>query len=170
MIQKLGFIAESDLPGTEAEVSLDEYYQQNLNNYTLPERYTFEQLYFERKANADEALTAIALGKSSRNFGEFSMLNSQYAFRSRQEINTTFGSGFAEKFDRNKLDSWQGPYISGLGFHLVQIKQIHEAEVTPLNAIRDRVRMDFQRDKEVFARKEFLRNLSKQYSVTIESK
>lgn len=98
------------------------------------------------------------------------MLNSQYAFRSQQEIDTTFGSGFAEKFDHNQLDSWQGPYISGLGFHLVQIKQIHEAEVTPLNAIRDRVRMDFQRDKEVFARKEFLRNLSKKYSVTIESK
>lgn len=170
MIQKLGFIAESDPSATENEVSLDEYYQQNLNNYTLPERYTFEQLYFERKANADEALTAIALGKSSRNFGEFSMLNSQYAFRSRQEIDTTFGSGFAEKFDRNKLDSWQGPYTSGLGFHLVRIKQLHEAEVTPLNAIRDRVRMDFQRDKEVFARKEFLRNLSKKYSVTIESK
>ena len=170
MIQKLGFIAESDPPGTEAEVSLDEYYQQNLNNYTLPERYTFEQLYFERKANADEALAAIALGESSRNFGEFSMLNSQYAFRSRQEIDTTFGSGFAEKFDRNKLNSWQGPYASGLGFHLVQIKKIHRAEVTPLDAIRDRVRMDFQKDKEVFARKEFLRNLSEQYSVTIESK
>ena len=170
MIQKLGFIAESDPPGTEAEVSLDEYYQQNLNNYTLPERYTFEQLYFERKANADEALAVIALGESSRNFGEFSMLNSQYAFRSRQEIDTTFGSGFAEKFDRNKLNSWQGPYASGLGFHLVQIKKIHRAEVTPLDAIRDRVRMDFQRDKEVFARKEFLRNLSTQYSVTIESK
>lgn len=170
MIQKLGFIAESDPPGTEAEVSLDEYYQQNLNNYTLPERYTFEQLYFERKANADEALAVIALGESSRNFGEFSMLNSQYAFRSRQEIDTTFGSGFAEKFDRNKLNSWQGPYASGLGFHLVQIKKIHRAEVTPLDAIRDRVRMDFQRDKEVSARKEFLRNLSEQYSVTIESK
>ena len=170
MIQKLGFIAESDPPGTEAEVSLDEYYQQNLNNYTLPERYTFEQLYFERKANADEALAVIALGESSRNFGEFSMLNSQYAFRSRQEIDTTFGSGFADKFDRNKLNSWQGPYASGLGFHLVQIKKIHRAEVTPLDAIRDRVRMDFQRDKEVSARKEFLRNLSEQYSVTIESK
>ena len=170
MIQKLGFIAESDPPGTEAEVSLDEYYQQNLNNYTLPERYTFEQLYFERKANADEALAVIALGESSRNFGEFSMLNSQYAFRSRQEIDTTFGSGFAEKFDRSKLNSWQGPYASGLGFHLVQIKKIHRAEVTPLDAIRDRVRMDFQKDKEVFARKEFLRNLSEQYSVTIESK
>ena len=98
------------------------------------------------------------------------MLNSQYAFRSRQEIDTTFGSGFAEKFDRNKLNSWQGPYASGLGFHLVQIKKIHRAEVTPLDAIRDRVRMDFQRDKEVSARKEFLRNLSEQYSVTIESK
>mgnify|MGYP001295023203 CR=1 FL=1 len=170
MIQKLGFIAESDPPGTEAEVSIDEYYQQNLNNYTLPERYTFEQLYFERKANADEALAVIALGESSRNFGEFSMLNSQYAFRSRQEIDTTFGSGFADKFDRNKLNSWQGPYTSGLGFHLVQIKKIHRAEVTPLDAIRDRVRMDFQRDKEVSARKEFLRNLSEHYSVTIESK
>ena len=170
MIQKLGFIAESDPPGTEAEVSLDEYYQQNLNNYTLPERYTFEQLYFERKANADEALTAIALGESPRNFGEFSMLNSQYAFRSQREIDTTFGSGFAEKFDHNQLDSWQGPYISGLGFHLVQIKQIHEAEVTPLSAIRDRVRIDLQRDQEVSTRKEFVRNLSKKYSVTIEPK
>jgi len=57
-----------------------------------------------------------------------------------------------------------------LGFHLIQIKAVHEAEVTPLSAIRDRVRMDFQRDQEVSARKEFVENLSKKYSVTLEPK
>ena len=170
MIQKLSFIAESEPSGTEADVSLDDYYRKNLKNYTLPERYTFEQLYFKKRANADEALNALTLGGSSRDFGELSMLNSQYAFRSRQDIDTTFGSGFAEKFVNNKTGSWQGPYPSGLGFHLIQIKNIHEAEITPLNAIIERVRMDFQRDKEVFARKEFIRNLSDQYSITIESK
>ena len=41
MIQKLSFIAESDPSGTEAEVSLEDYYQQNLKtvsytHLTLP--------------------------------------------------------------------------------------------------------------------------------------
>ena len=170
MIQKLSFIAESDPSGTEAEVSLEDYYQKNLKNYTLPKRYTFEQLYFQRKADADEALTAIKRGEKSNAFGNSSMLNSQYAFRTQLEIDTTFGTGFAEKIVNNELASWQGPFLSGLGFHLIQIKNVHEAEVTPLSAIRDRVKIDFQRDQEVSARKEFVRNLSKRYSVTIEPK
>ena len=170
MIQKLSFIAESEPSGTEAEVSLEDYYQQNLKNYTLPKRYTFEQLYFQRKADADEALTAIERGEKFNDFGNSSMLNSQYAFRSRIEIDTTFGTGFAEKIVNNEIASWQGPFLSGLGFHLIQIKNVHEAEVTPLSAIRDRVRIDLQRDQEVSTRKEFVRNLSKKYSVTIEPK
>ena len=170
MIQKLSFIAESDYSKTEAEISLEDYYQLNLKNYTLPKRYTFEQIYFQRKADAEEALTAIEHGEKSNDFGNSSMLNSQYAFRSRLDIDTTFGTGFAEKVVNNEIALWQGPFLSGLGFHLIQIKAVHEAEVTPLSAIRDRVRMDFQRDQEVSARKEFVENLSKKYSVTLEPK
>ena len=96
------------------------------------------------------------------------MLNSRYAFRSALEIDTTFGSRFAEKIVGIATDLWQGPFPSGLGFHLVKIITVHPEEVTPLAAIQGRVEMDFQRSQDELAKSEFIRELAEQYSITIE--
>ena len=65
-------------------------------------------------------------------------------------------------------DLWQGPFSSGLGFHLIQIITVHPKEVTPLAAIQDRVEMDFQRSQDELAKSEFIRVLADKYSITIE--
>ena len=168
LIQKLGFIAESNSSTTKPDLTLENYYQKNIQNYTLPERYTFEQLYFESEADATVALLSINRGDSSSELGEPSMLNSRYAFRSALEIDTTFGSRFAEKIAGIAVDLWQGPFSSGLGFHLIQIITVHPEEVTPLAAIQDRVEMDFQRSQDELAKSEFITELADKYSITIE--
>ena len=62
LIQKLSFIAESESSEPANRSVLQNFHQENIDSYTLPERYTFRQLYFESEAEAKEALLSLNNG------------------------------------------------------------------------------------------------------------
>ena len=168
LIQKLGFIAESE-PSKPAEIStLQNFYRENISSYTLPERYTFRQRYFQTETDANDALMLINSGETANILGEPSMLNSEYAYLSKLEINATFGTGFSDQITTTNTDSWQGPLLSGLGFHLVYLIAVHEEETTPFEIIQDQVFMDYRNQQEQNTRSNFVEELTQKYSITIE--
>ncbi|MDG2140424.1 MAG: peptidylprolyl isomerase [Gammaproteobacteria bacterium] len=170
LIQKLSFIAESG-PSEPADRSiLQNFHQENLDRYTLPERYTFRQLYFETEAEADNALLSLKNGKDFKTLAKPSMLNSEYAYNSELEINAIFGIGFFSRLDTTRLNLWQGPLASGLGFHLIDLIALHEEEITPFENIQGQISMDYQRDREENARNNFIKELTDKYTITIELK
>ena len=168
MVQKLGFIAESEtIPAPEAG-ELEVFYRENIDDYTMPVRYSFEQLYFQRRAAAENALARINEGAAAREFGEPTMLNPAYAYRGALDINATFGAGFANQLATLAEGSWQGPAQSGFGFHLVRINAIHPSEATPLDDIRQQVSRDFQRARQMRARDAYIEDLLEEYSIVVE--
>jgi|TARA_B110000438_G_scaffold67883_1_gene68255 hypothetical protein len=168
LIQKLGFIAESE-PSEPAEIStLQNFYRENISSYTLPERYTFRQRYFQTETDANNALILINSGEAISILGEPSMLNSEYAYLSKLEINATFGTGFSNQITTTNTDSWQGPLLSGFGFHLVYLIAVHEEETTPFETMQDQVFMDYRNQQEQNARSNFVEDLTQKYSITIE--
>ena len=170
LIQKLGFIAESESSESAETSTLETFYGENINNYTLPERYTLRQLYFQTEIDANNALLAINGGEDSSGLGEPSMLNSEYAYLSTLEINATFGAGFSNQITNANLELWQGPFVSGFGFHLIQLIALHEEEITPFETVQDQVFMDYKRYQEQTARSDFIEELTEKYAVTIEPK
>jgi peptidyl-prolyl cis-trans isomerase C len=169
LIQKLGFIAESDSEELPDVAVLRSFYQQQIDDYTLPVRYSFRQLYFRLESDAVATLSKIEGGGSINELGESSMLNAEYSYRSVLDINATFGANFADHFPTLHLNAWEGPLSSGFGFHLVQIVSVHEAEITPYNIVQNQVIMDYQRYQQEASRNKYTEELTDQYIVVIES-
>ena len=169
LVQKLSFIAESEpLPTPEAS-ELEAFYQENIRDYTLPIRYSFQQLYFQSQESADNALGQINEGTEAKGFGESSMLNPTYAYRTALDLNATFGTGFADQLASLLIENWDGPVQSGFGYHLIFINTVHPEEKTPLSVIRQQVTQDFQRSRQITVRDTYIENLLNEYKITVES-
>ena len=86
LVQKLGFIAETEDSAAPERGAVEAFYENNLASYTLPVRYSFQQLYFASRGDAQQAVAEIAGGADPRSLGESSMLNSDYAYRSALDL------------------------------------------------------------------------------------
>ncbi len=170
LVQKLNFIAESEPMPEPETATLQDFYNNHLDNYTLPVRYSFRQLFFSTRTAATAALEKIISGLDVGSLGENSMLNSNYVYRSELDLNATFGSGYTAQLSRFQSGSWQGPIGSGFGFHLVFLNDIHPQEVTPFSAIRERVLMDYGQYQNENARRLYLENLKNTYAITVEAR
>ena len=67
LVQKLGFIAESQTIPTPEQGELEAFYQENIDDYTLPVRYSFRHLYFQQLAAAENAQARINEARQRRN-------------------------------------------------------------------------------------------------------
>ena len=170
LVQKLGFIAESETTPAPEQGELEAFYREHIDDYTLPVRYSFQHLYFLQRANAENALGRIDEGAAAQEFGEPTMLNPVYAYRSALDLNATFGAGFASQLEVLTEGSWQGPVQSGFGFHLVRINAIHPGQVTPIDSIRQQVSQDFQRARQLQTRDAYVENLLEEYTIVVESR
>lgn len=169
LVQKLGFIAESEPLQNPEEGEVEAFYQDNIEDYTLPIRYSFQHKYFQTITAAESALAKIHEGTPAENFGESSMLNPSYAYRSALNLNATFGAGFATRIASLPEASWQGPIQSGFGFHLIFLNAVHPEQMTPLDSITEQVFQDFQRARQLQAKDTYIENLLEEYTVIIET-
>ena len=169
LVQKLRFIAESEPLPTPEATELEAFYQGNIHDYTLPIRYSFQQLYFQSQESADNALGQINSGTGAQEVGESSMLNPTYAYRSALDLNATFGTGFADQVASLSIGNWDGPIQSGFGYHLIFINTVHPEEKTPLSVIQQQVTQDFQRSRQITVRDTYIENLLNEYTITVES-
>ena len=170
LVQKLGFIAESEPVEIPTDAELQAYYRDNLADYTLPVRYSFRQRYFQTFEAAEQALEQIKQGRDASEFGESTMLNADYAYRSVLDLNTNFGIGFADNLVGLSVGLWEGPLHSGLGFHLVQLTALHPAENSPFPSVRTQVAMDYQQVRQVNAREDYIDELINRYTIIRESR
>ena len=170
LVQKLGFIAESDPTAPAETASLQSYYQDNIEAYTLPVRYSFRQLYFQFPDGARQALVRISQGADPLQLGETSMLNASYAYRSGLDLNASFGVGFAGRLSALDSGEWQGPVVSGFGHHLVLLTAIHGAEVSPYASVQVQAAMDYQQYQQENARQQYIEELLDQYTITVEAR
>ena len=170
LVQKLGFIAESEPSEIPTTTELQAYYRDNLADYTLPVRYSFRQRYFQTIEAAEQALQQISQGRDASEFGESSMLNADYAYRSVLDLNANFGIGFADNLVGLSVGLWEGPLHSGLGFHLVQLTALHPAENSPFPSVRTQVAMDYQQARQVNAREDYIDDLMDRYTIIRESR
>lgn len=168
LVQKLGFIAESESSAAPEVGVLQTFYQQNIDAYTLPLRYSLRQLYFQTEDDARQALAALELGTNASTLGESSMLNAQYAYRSALDLNATFGNGFSDRIAQLPVQSWQGPVLSGFGYHLIQLIAIHGEEFSPFDSVQSQVAMDYQQFQQMNARDAYIEELIDQYNIVLE--
>lgn len=171
LAQKLTFLNE-DLANAEAptEAELAEFFQANLKEYLVPERFSFEHRYYssDRRENAEADARAALAGSGDP--GDPFILQKSYAQRSAREIGDLFGRQFAEAlagFDRDQPERWQGPIPSAYGWHLVRLTSTEDSREPLLSEVMDAVQRDFLQERRRTANDDFYQNLKSRYEIVL---
>lgn len=149
MAQKIEFLlsdpANLNLP-TEAD--LRAYYDANAQNYAVPDRVSFDQVFLGTPAPGavEAALTALQAGQSSDGFGIASLLPASLASAQAAAVDSAFGEGFFQRLLTEPIGSWAGPVTSAYGQHLIRITALTASTVPPYDAVRTEVAADWRRE------------------------
>jgi hypothetical protein len=131
MAQKLQFLAEDVAAAREPDTAeLKAWYDNHSEQFLLPARVNFRQLYFSpdrrgqrARDDAVHALTTLA-GQPvdtqlAASLTDPFMLRDYYGDAAAEQLAKEFGPAFAQAIFRVQPGSWQGPIASGYGWHLV---------------------------------------------------
>lgn len=151
MRMKMEFLAKDLVDAIEpSEQVLERYYASNIEKYTLPARYSFEQVFLnsdERTEVAEDAriiLTKLTAGKDPRALGDPNMLQYRFENISAERIDRLFGSDFSLQFIDLETDQWIGPLTSAFGEHLVRISTAEPSRQPDFAAVKAEVLRDWQ--------------------------
>lgn len=168
LIQKLGFLVEEVEDKSDEQDSVKLYYEGHIEKYTLPVRYSFSQIFFNRQSQLADIRSKLDSGVSWRELGENSMLTVSVTSRSEREITASFGKLFTNQLFTLVRGDWVGPIRSSFGFHLVKLERILPSEVTPLAYIEKRVVADYQQSMREAAIDAYYNELLVKYDVIYE--
>lgn len=148
MAQKYGFLQQDmAVPREPSAQQLQAYYAEHRADFTLPERRSFDQVYFSidqrgdaaARSLAERALSGLSQGQAAG--GDEFPGPPVVRNLSREEIDRLFGGDdFAPRVFEATRDRWIGPVRSGYGWHLVRVGEVTSAKPRTLDEARDDVR------------------------------
>jgi len=171
--QKIEFIIEGTANTiTPTNEELEIFFQNNIKNYQQELQITFYQVYIKsennNKENVEKILSQLRNGKDPKSIGDPTLIAYKFTLVYQNDIAKQFGEEFVKEIFKIKLNKWTGPISSGLGNHLVLVKEIKESIIPQLNEVRSAVERDWmsqQRDLFVDAH---YKKLLENYEVIIE--
>lgn len=180
LVQKLEFMTEdlaAQAQPTEAELLA--FFQENLDDYRIPEQRGFEQVYFnlDRDGNAAaaaaEKLLATLRGPDGQaldtsQLGDRFLLEVDPRPMYATEISRLFGGEFAKSLFELEPGEWQGPILSGFGLHLARVTEVVEGLAPELDAVRRSVLRDHAVTVRERARQAMYSSLATRYEIVID--
>ncbi len=177
LIQKMQFLVE-DVAGIKepSDEELQSYLDQNANRYTIPGRFSFQQVYFSQElhgdrtdADAENLLTQLQTEPNPvQPKGDRSMLPTTYTLASAKTLNNTFGGTLAQEMAGVTQKGWQGPFHSAYGSHLVNVTEIEPGHPATLVEVRKNVRLDYLRKQKQKQDELFYEKLRDRYTISID--
>jgi len=171
LAQKLNFLTEDVATGTPTSAeTLETYFVENAERYTVPERVSFRHRYFSVERRTDAQADATAALEDESIGGDPFMLQLAYAQRSEREIADLFGAEFAATLAAMSDDSpgWQGPIRSAYGWHAVIIEQRIPARLPSFDEVARKVAVDHKQELRRAANERYYEALRSRYEI-IES-
>jgi hypothetical protein len=155
---KFEFVAAEAIDSTPpAEAELHAWLQAHSDAFRVDAEISFRQVYINadrRGRGAEEEATKIlatltAMGPSAplEGVGDTFMLPREMDRATRTDIARQYGSGFAEALAKVEPGRWTGPLRSGLGMHLVLVRERSEGRLPPLAEVRAQVEREFLADR-----------------------
>ena len=177
--QKMEFL-NADLVEQQAptEVQLRAYFDANQDRFRRPDRFSFQQIYFNPdKRSGDVKQTAVellvdlntdpALAADPNSLGDATMLPAQLDGVTQREVNNTFGRGFAKDIEDLPLGQWSGPYESSYGLHLVRITTREAGDLPAVAEIRPVLEREWRTERRKAANERFYESLRARYNIEI---
>jgi hypothetical protein len=179
LAQKIDFIT-SDLAALAepTEIQLADYLEKHSEQFSLPARIDFVQVFINPEKHGLDTddyanrllseLTQSGENNDITTIGDSLLLDQQYEQMTEHDVSRLFGKEFASKLLTLSVGSWHGSIQSGYGFHLVRISNKIEAQLPELNAVREKVRVEWQAKQRQDMDKVFYESLRQRYEIAIE--
>jgi len=152
MAQKMQFLAEDVAAAREPEMDeLRNWYAQNNYIFAMPGRVSFRQIYFSpdrrhghTREDAEKAFEQIKDqpidSPLTASLGDSIMLQDYFGDRSVETLAKDFGPSFAQAVMEATPGSWQGPFESGLGWHLVFVDSFVPGRIPDFTEVEPEVK------------------------------
>ena len=176
LTQKMSLLTES--AAQQAEPGADTllaWYEAHPELYRTEPRLGFKHIYFShdrpggRAAEDAGALLSRLEGAAATagvpDLGDSFMLPREFTDIGQSQLGRLFGEEFAASLLALETGSWQGPILSGYGYHLVYLYQVHDAKPIPFEESRPRVLQDWQRARYEQAEQDLLEELKSRYEI-----
>jgi hypothetical protein len=147
LIEKMRYLTE-DLadPAPPSEQALRDFYAASPKRFQIPERVTFDQVFFSPDVRGEaldgaaaDALGALRAGAAPEGLGDKLPLDRRFKNAEADQIRVLFGAALADAAFALAPGEWSGPYRSDFGLHLVRVVERTPARLPPFDEIRDEV-------------------------------
>lgn len=180
MAQRLEFLTSDLAKVVEPnEAELEQYLQDNIDQFRAPDLISFVQVFFDPDARGDntledanEALTELkaagAPDPENVQAGDNFMLPGYFESATELEVRKRLGGGFTESLMELEPGVWHAPVLSGFGVHLVYVFDKIQAPTPVLADVRPQVLDAWQREQVDTFNKKFYEGLKDRYTVIVE--
>ena len=181
LAQKMEFVSGDMLTAkepTEAEIS--KYFDRHRQEFRVPGKVSFLQIYFSLDSRPKaQSIELAEKAKSTLNtltideidflkYGDRTMLRTEHLTLSKAQLTSEFGdSEIVEKVAEAKMNSWEGPFISNFGLHLVYVLD-READYTPkLDEVASKIKSNMIEERKEILDQQFMAELRSRYTIEI---
>ncbi|MEY4641934.1 MAG: hypothetical protein RLZZ227_1928 [Pseudomonadota bacterium] len=178
LVQKVEFLLENlvaeDIRPTDAELLA--WYETHRADYAVDAVYTFTHIFFDGQQDMDQARTRaenlladsadIGFEQSAQHGDRYPFLQN-YVERTRDFVANNFSADFVAQLDQlGPGDTWQGPFASRYGWHLVMLRARTDPFTPALSDIRPRVLDDYRYEAMARSRQDAEQRVISEYAVT----
>ena len=174
--QKMSFVADGMVPEVPDEAALNEWLQDNIEDYEIPARLAFRQVYIDPQRHPndletvlEQTLADLVAGADPGSLGDSTLLIGEFSSVSSVDVARNFGGEFTAALEQTETGSWQGPVRSGYGLHFVFISEYIPAREPTLDDVRAAVERDLLNAQSQQINDAFYEALRERYNVTIET-
>ena len=165
LVQKLTFLAQEVDENDITRSDLEAYYNNNIDDYTLPNRYSLSQVYFSDPMLTEKIRRSLKANEKWHDLGQSSLLPRSLTRKNLSEISSTFGTTFAQQIEQFQEGQWVGPVRSTFGLHFVRLDALIASEITPLPFIEKQVLTDLMYERRETYLDNYYNELVTQYEV-----
>ena len=166
LVQKIMLLKKSSLPEPN-ESELVNFYQDNRDNYTSADRYSFEHLFFKKGPDAFNQANKAAIEGYKSSGGDPFYAGDQFSNQTLTQVKDIFGNGFSSSLISQNEGLWSDPITSVFGIHLVYISSINPSRLKTFSEVKDLVKQDFIAYRSDQLSQQFMDELRNEYSVAI---
>lgn len=176
LVEKMQYLTEDLADPEPASIEeLREFYAAEPERFLIPERVTFDQVFFspsQRGESLDDdvaaALTALQGGADPAGQGDRTPLESRFVDAARERVAILFGPALTDAVFSAEPGPWMGPYESDFGLHLIRLVERTPARQPPFEEIEEQVREVFAAERRRAANAAAYQEMRGRYDIAVE--
>lgn len=174
LLKKMQFIMTNSIKIDEpTEEQLQEYYKNNIKEYSDIDSLSFSNIFFKKKReDSDEFYELLLLedvnASDSASYGDQCRLTNFVKDISLDEAKIIYGNYFAIKLFKFKSGVWHKSIASKFGMHYIYVTDKKVKNAHPFDEVEDRVYEDYKENQRRVQKEQSFKKIATQYSLEVE--